>query len=73
MVLKVLCLHGKNQNAEMFSKKLGALRKLMKSMVEFHFVNAPYDDNIIDDEKTYTWFSMEKKAKDFDINDLTFV
>ena len=32
---EVLCLHGYRQNAQMFQKKTGALRKAFKSRLEF--------------------------------------
>lgn len=38
---KVLVLHGYSQNASMFSKRLGALRKESKSL-DYVFVNAPH-------------------------------
>lgn len=41
--LKVLCLHGYLQNAEVFRKRTGALRKALRSRCEFTFVDAPHE------------------------------
>ncbi|PNW85977.1 hypothetical protein CHLRE_03g201439v5 [Chlamydomonas reinhardtii] len=41
--LKLLCLHGYMQNAEIFRSRLGSARKALKSRVEFVFVDAPYE------------------------------
>ena len=40
--LRVLCLHGYLQNAELFRSRIGSLRKGLKSRAEFFFVDAPY-------------------------------
>ena len=40
--LKILCLHGYLQNAEVFRSRIGSLRKGLKSRAEFFFVDAPY-------------------------------
>ncbi|EFJ40066.1 hypothetical protein VOLCADRAFT_121759 [Volvox carteri f. nagariensis] len=41
--LKLLCLHGYMQNAEIFRSRLGSMRKALKSRVEFVFVDAPFE------------------------------
>ncbi|GLC38996.1 hypothetical protein PLESTB_001773500 [Pleodorina starrii] len=41
--LKLLCLHGYMQNAEIFRNRLGSMRKALKSRVEFVFVDAPFE------------------------------
>jgi len=40
--VRVLCLHGFTQNAEAFRAKTGSLRKKLKSIVDFVFVDAPH-------------------------------
>uniref|UniRef100_A0A0G4G556 Serine hydrolase domain-containing protein n=1 Tax=Chromera velia CCMP2878 TaxID=1169474 RepID=A0A0G4G556_9ALVE len=69
--LRVVCLHGKWQNAESFRKKLGSFRKNLKSLVDFEFVNAPFlireetagDKTAADGEEGedgYEWFQKKK-------------
>ncbi|KAG2497705.1 hypothetical protein HYH03_004442 [Edaphochlamys debaryana] len=41
--LKLLCLHGYLQNAEVFRSRIGSLRKGLKSRVEFVFVDGPFE------------------------------
>lgn len=40
--VRVLCLHGYRQNADVFKNKLGSLRKYVNRYVEFVFINAPH-------------------------------
>ncbi|XP_005096416.1 esterase OVCA2 [Aplysia californica] len=40
--LKILCIHGYRQNAQMFREKSGSLRKMLKKYAEFDFVTAPH-------------------------------
>ena len=40
--LRVLCLHGYRQNASNFSGRIGHMRKGLKGLAEFHFVQAPH-------------------------------
>jgi len=40
--LKILCLHGYRQNEHIFRERTGALRKLLKSTVDFVFTSAPH-------------------------------
>ena len=58
--MKILCLHGYMQNADVFRKRTGALRRALKSTCEFVFLDAPYliekkkkkdDDDDDDDEE----------------------
>ncbi|GFR40415.1 hypothetical protein Agub_g989, partial [Astrephomene gubernaculifera] len=48
--LKLLCLHGYMQNAEIFRSRLGSMRKALKSRVEFVFVDAPFEAQGLPDE-----------------------
>ena len=46
--LRILCLHGFQQDAMKFRRKTGSLRKALKVQVEFFYVDAPHllnDDN----------------------------
>jgi hypothetical protein len=47
--LRILCLHGYLQNAEVFRSRIGSLRKGLKSRAEFFFVDAPYLVEAADD------------------------
>lgn len=40
--LRVLCIHGYNQNSNSFREKTGALRKLLKKQVELVYLSAPH-------------------------------
>lgn len=40
--LRILALHGYRQNAATFSGRIGHLRKGLKSVADFHFVDAPH-------------------------------
>ena len=39
---RILCLHGYAQNADFFRSRTGALRKALKSVADFEFVDAPH-------------------------------
>eukprot|EP01065_Artemidia_motanka_P019983 TRINITY_DN23904_c3_g1_i1.p1 TRINITY_DN23904_c3_g1~~TRINITY_DN23904_c3_g1_i1.p1 ORF type:complete len:880 (+),score=250.20 TRINITY_DN23904_c3_g1_i1:88-2727(+) len=39
----VLCLHGCEQDAEVFSQRLSQLRKRSAGLLDFHFVDAPFE------------------------------
>ena len=39
---RILCLHGYAQNGDFFRLRTGALRKALKSVAEFHFIDAPH-------------------------------
>eukprot|EP00122_Pirum_gemmata_P018371 Pgem_evm1s17202 len=41
-MLKVLCLHGKSQNGEIFDQRINRLQKKLKNKVEFYFIDAPF-------------------------------
>lgn len=41
-MLRILCLHGYTQNAYIFRQRTGVLRKVLKSVAELVFINAPY-------------------------------
>ena len=39
---RILCLHGYAQNGEFFRSRTGALRKALKAVADFHFIDAPH-------------------------------
>lgn len=41
--LRLLCLHGYTQNSQVFSSKIGSMRKGLKSKCEFFFVDGPFE------------------------------
>uniref|UniRef100_A0A0K0FU53 UPF0483 protein CG5412 (inferred by orthology to a D. melanogaster protein) n=1 Tax=Strongyloides venezuelensis TaxID=75913 RepID=A0A0K0FU53_STRVS len=49
--LKILCFHGYRQNELIFKEKTGGLRKTVKSLAEFEFLNGPLIPNISSDDK----------------------
>ncbi|XP_023713089.1 esterase OVCA2 isoform X2 [Cryptotermes secundus] len=74
-LLRILCLHGYGQNGEVFRRKLGGVRKLLKKNAELIFVTAPNkipppeehsvtDENAqINDEYAW-WFTTENRMFD---------
>ncbi|XP_029641671.1 esterase OVCA2 isoform X4 [Octopus sinensis] len=72
-IVRMLCIHGYRQNAQLFREKTGSFRKLLKNKVEFVFVSAPNkipvntDDgehegkDIKDIDERGWWFSREDK------------
>ncbi|KND04666.1 uncharacterized protein SPPG_00381 [Spizellomyces punctatus DAOM BR117] len=40
--LRILCLHGYTQNAEIFGKRIAVLAKDLKNLAEFVFISAPH-------------------------------
>ena len=47
--LKLLCLHGYRQNAEVFKQKTGSFRKCLHKWVDFTYVTAPHKVIPLDD------------------------
>eukprot|EP01135_Chromosphaera_perkinsii_P008748 Nk52_evm81s1444 gene=Nk52_evmTU81s1444 len=41
--LKILCLHGFCQNGKIFRERTGAIRRALKGVAEFSFVDAPHE------------------------------
>ena len=39
---RILCLHGYAQNSDFFRSRTGALRKGLRSVAEFYFIDAPW-------------------------------
>lgn len=45
-MLRILCFHGYAQNATIFRKRTGALRKALAGIAEPVFLNAPHVVNV---------------------------
>ena len=41
--LKILCLHGYNNNAETMKYMAEGITGMMKDIAEFHFLDAPFE------------------------------
>lgn len=41
--LKILCLHGYNNNAETMKYMADGVTAMMKDIADFHFLDAPFD------------------------------
>lgn len=41
-LFQVLCLHGNNQNKDIFRQKTGSFRKPLKKFVDFEYLDAPH-------------------------------
>ncbi|XP_050293440.1 esterase AGAP003155 [Anthonomus grandis grandis] len=68
--LKILCLHGYRQNAEVFKEKTGSFRKMVHKWVQFNYITALHKVILVDniealedkecgqsrDEEQYGWF-----------------
>ncbi|CAG9766719.1 unnamed protein product [Ceutorhynchus assimilis] len=68
--LRILCLHGYRQNAEVFRAKTGSFRKMVHKWAQFNYITAPHkvilvdDINVLEDpdigqtkdEDQYGWF-----------------
>ena len=42
--MRIICLHGSRQSAQIFQKRLKTLLKKVKSIAQLHFIDAPHDD-----------------------------
>lgn len=50
--LKILCIHGYRQNAEVFKQKTGSFRKMVHKWAEFTFITAPHKVLYVSDLET---------------------
>ncbi|KAK3925363.1 Esterase OVCA2 [Frankliniella fusca] len=70
--LKILCLHGYGQSGGYFHKKLGGVRKLMKSVAEFDYVSSPHLTNMEADPgdifsgPRHAWWFTNEEMKTYD-------
>ncbi|XP_025095344.1 esterase OVCA2-like isoform X2 [Pomacea canaliculata] len=62
--LKILCIHGYRQNAQLFREKTGSFRKVIKKYADLVFITAPNqvpplssDKEVIEGDHTGWWFS----------------
>ena len=68
---RILCLHGYAQNADFFRARTGSVRKAIKSVAEFTFVDAPFDatgeflkDTDADERGSMLgWFNAEEGSR----------
>jgi len=58
-MLKVLCLHGFNQNQEIFKHKCAFLRDRFKNIFELTFIDAPYK---LPNDSGNAWWIYSKEA-----------
>ena len=69
--LRVLCLHGKGQCAEIFSQRVGALRKKARRVAQFEFVDAPFEEKLREGQtvamRTW-WRSKENLSSDWRVS-----
>ncbi|RWS29314.1 hypothetical protein B4U80_10384, partial [Leptotrombidium deliense] len=61
----ILCLHGYRQDSNLFREKSGGLRKLLKNVVDFVFVDAPHlvplgEQNPDADSQFRSWWFSER-------------
>lgn len=59
--LRLLCLHGFRQNASCFQGRLGSLKKKLKHIADFVFVDAPHSLPFIQQERTEDWSDVGPK------------
>lgn len=52
-LLRILCLHGFAQNGQSFRQKTGSLRKAVKKLAHFEFVDAPHE---LVDQQQRGWY-----------------
>ncbi|KYQ99757.1 DUF341 family protein [Tieghemostelium lacteum] len=61
--LRILCLHGYKQNGTIFKSKTAVLRKSMKDIAEFIYIDAPH---IVDEKNgTSSWWRASKDGKEY--------
>lgn len=63
--LNILCLHGYRQNAESFRSKTGSVRKCLKSLANFTYIDAPHlakplneGDESVAEQRSW-WFNKD--------------
>ncbi|EAL72836.1 DUF341 family protein [Dictyostelium discoideum AX4] len=62
-LLRILCLHGYKQNAVAFRSKTAVLRKSLKDIAEFIYVDAPH---MVDESKgSSSWWRASKDGKEY--------
>lgn len=63
--LNVLCLHGKEQNAELFRSRLGRIPVKAKAYARFHIVDAPYELPLKDGDQVCmrSWYHRDASGQ----------
>jgi alpha/beta superfamily hydrolase len=70
--LKILCLHGKQQNKEIFRTKLGRLPHKLRNLADFTIIDAPHilEEISTEDVTARTWFYREPEGNNVNIGSL---
>lgn len=70
--LRILCLHGKQQNRDMFRAKLGKIPRKLKDVAEFTVIDAPFilEDQSTPEQVARTWFYRELNGGPIDVHSL---
>ncbi|EGT46615.1 hypothetical protein CAEBREN_04149 [Caenorhabditis brenneri] len=72
--LRILCLHGYRQCDQSFRQKTGSTRKLVKSLADFEFVNAPHSVAVDDHaDSSRAWWFSNSEAMSFSSRESTEV
>eukprot|EP01032_Pedospumella_encystans_P008054 gene8054-9601_t len=70
--LRILCLHGKQQNKDVFRAKLGKIPRKLKDVAEFTVIDAPFilEDQSTPEQVARTWFNREVNGGPIDVHSL---
>jgi len=70
--LRILCLHGKQQNKDVFRAKLGKIPRKLKDVAEFTVIDAPFilEDQSTPEQIARTWFHREVNGGPIDVHSL---
>jgi hypothetical protein len=63
--LRILCLHGYQQNAAIFYNKTGSWRKSLKSQADFFFLDAPHlakAEYVEQEAEGRSWYALSKQG-----------
>src|SRR4051812_6775423 len=71
-MLKILCLHGKQQNKEILRTRLGRIPGKLKNIAIFTIIDAPHLDGFTTDntQQVRTWFHRDESTGDIDLQSL---
>ncbi len=62
-MLKILCLHGKQQNKEVLRTRLGNIPKKLKKIAQLTIIDSPHSDGFIGDNvPVRTWFERDDEG-----------
>ena len=70
--LRILCIHGKQQNKDVFRAKLGKIPRKLKDVAEFTVIDAPFilEDQSTPEQVARTWFYREVNGGPIDVHSL---